>query len=78
MLSLVGEQDAALVVAHHQDVKLGSVAADQVVIPNVGETGQEDARLAEQGQPLAPQHPLIAAGGDFQTFAGKAHGTSTG
>ena len=78
LLPAIGEQGAPLVMAHHQDMKLRSVAADKVVLPYRREAGQEDARLPKQGQPFASQHPLFAGRGDFQTLADKWHSTSTG
>lgn len=54
LLPLIRQQGPSLVVAHHQDVKFGSVAANEVVIPQAGEAGQEDARLPQQGQAFAP------------------------
>ena len=78
LLPLIRQQGPSLVVAHHQDVELGPIAANEVVIPQAGEAGQEDARLPQQRQTFAPQHPLLAAGGDLKTLADKCHNTSTG
>ena len=35
-------------------------------------------KMKQQRQAFAPQHPLLAAGGDLKTLADKCHNTSTG
>ena len=65
-----------LVMAHHRDVKLRSVAADKVVLPHRREAGQETPASPSRAALRVPASRSSPGQGDFQTLADKWHNTS--